>query len=813
MKWVEPKSLAYLSIIAILMTGLFILETVTQQDPHYGETEVVRIGVLSPTTEENEFYEFVSEVAERDINAYCDESGIYYRFEFVPSCAGAEEWPGKANELTIQYHQQGIDLVIGYGWSTVLCHGIEFANENGMVLISPFSPASSEHLTQRDNVFRLHPQDAKLALPLARMVENMGVTKVIIMRRDDSWGDAMAEEFMRAYDGGEIVGIIRYPAETSGEAFEAYTDEAWHTFDDIETDREHIGVVLLSLDEAGDILDEADCWTQLVRAPWFWAQNIAFWDEGMWQVYSEEIISKTSYTATKVRLFSPEPHQPETEAYIRLSEAFSAVYGEAPRLQYSTLYDACWIMALSVIEADSSKGTAVREVLPDVAEGYSGASGRCLLDENGDRESFDYDIWAFIEEEGSTKAVKFGVYDHESDQVERYYSLLHPLEEVELEEGSVYVGAMSCSDTDYPEFEFLVGIAERDINAYCRSVGISTEFRFLLNSARGFSIRASDDIQIYRKIGIDLVVGSLWTSQLSGCRSYALVNGMVLMSSLSTSPILAIDDCIFRLAPHDLRVAYPIAKAMEDLGVEEVVILQRETSSTDEIAKEFMRFYEGTVAATIRYPTEWLGEDFRECIEEAEEALTEVVDRKGTDGVALLYLGLSEVGHILRISGDYPTLSNVTWLGCHYTANLEEVLEDVGEEASRVKLISPQATYSGGPIYDRVNAEYEALFGDSMDLYDANLYDECWIIALSVLQSNSTNGLQVQEVLPEVSSNYTGASGRCLLDENGDRLSVDYALWGYFEVDGTCRCLRCGTYSYESDDVEWDETLMGETQS
>lgn len=809
MKWVDPKSLAYLSIIAILLTGLVILETVTQQDPQQGETEVVRIGVLSPTTEENEFYEFVSEVAERDINTYCDESDIYYRFEFVPSCAGAEDWPGRANELTVQYHQEGIDLVIGYGWSTVLCHGIEYANENGMVLISPFSPASSEHLSQRDNVFRLYPHDVKLALPLARIVEDMGVTKVIIIQRDDSWGDAMAEEFMRTYDGGEIVSIIRYPSETSGEAFEAYADELWYTFDDIETDREHRGVVLLSLDEAVDILDAADCWTGLVRAPWFWAQNMAFWDEETWQTCSEEVISKMSYTATKVRLFSPKPHQPETETYIRLSEAFSSFYDEVPRLQYSTLYDACWITALSVIEVDSSKGTAVREVLPDVAEGYNGASGQCLLDENGDRESFDYDIWAFIEEEGSTKAVKFGVYDHESDQVERYYSLLHPLEEVELEEGTVYVGAMSCSDTDYPEFEFLVGIAERDINAYCRSVGVSTEFRFLLNSARGFSIRASDDIQIYRKIGIDLVVGSLWTSQLCACRGYALENGMVLMSSSSTSPILAIYDCIFRLAPHDLRVAYPIAEAMEDLGVEEVVILQLETSFMDEIAEEFTRIYEGTVVATIRYSPELLGEGFRKCLEEAEEALIKAVDREGAGDVALLYLGLNEVGHILKISGDYPTLFNVTWFGCHHTANLEEVLEDAGEEASRVKLISPQATYSGGPTYDGLNAEYEALFGESMDLYDANLYDECWIMALSVLQSNSTSGLQVQEALPEVASNYTGVSGRCLLDENGDRLSVDYALWGYFEVDGTHVRLRCGTYSYENDDIDWDEILMG----
>ncbi|MCW3978498.1 MAG: ABC transporter substrate-binding protein [Candidatus Bathyarchaeota archaeon] len=313
---------------------------------------------------------------------------------------------------------------------------------------------------------------------------------------------------------------------------------------------------------------------------------------------------------------------------------------------------------------------------------------------------------------------------------------------------------------------------------------------------------------MYHKSGVDLVVGSLWSGQLCGCRCYAMDNGMVLMSSLSTAPNLAIDDSIFRLAPHDLRIAYPISKAMEDLGVEEVVILQRETSSSDDIAEEFSKYYTGTVAATIRYPVEYWGDDFRECLDQAEEALNEVVEQKGTDSVALLYLGFSEVRHALGLSSDYQTLSNVTWFGCSGTANLDTVVGEAGEEASRVKLISPQATFSGSPTYDSVNAEYEAQFGEPLGLYGANLYDECWIMALSVLEANSTSGLQVQEALPGVASGYKGASGLCLLDENGDRLSVDYGFWGYFEANGTYKCLRCGTYSYESDGVEWDEALI-----
>ncbi|UCD44183.1 MAG: ABC transporter substrate-binding protein [Candidatus Bathyarchaeota archaeon] len=784
-------------------------------EPDLGEegsiNGTISIGVISPTSADFPVYEFIVGVAERDINAHFNESGTDIRFEFVTSCADADVVPGKVDELTQWYHAQGIDLVVGYGWSTVLCMGTDYAEENGMVIISPFSPASSEHLIRKDSTFRLYPHEAKLARPLAGMVEDEGVTSVVILQRDDSWGDAVAEEFRREYDGGEIVETIRYPPEIDGEAFGAYTSELWYAFDDIEEDREHRGVVLLALDEAVDIFDEADCWTQLVRAPWFWVQNTYFWDEEMWQVCSEEIISRAGYTAAKARLFSPEPQQPETEAYKRLCQAFSAEYGEAPRLKHSTLYDACWIMALSVIEADSSRGTAVERVLPDVAGGYTGASGRCFLDENGDRESVDYDIWGFIEEDGSTERMKLGAYFYESDEVEMYFSLLHPLEEIVLEEGVVYVGAMSSSDGDFPEFEFLVGMAEREINAHCRSEGLSTEFRFLLNSARGHAIRAMDDIQIYHKIGVDLVVGSLWTSQLCACRSYALYNGMILVSSSSSSPHLSLDDCVFRLVPNDNKVAIPIAKSMLSLGVEEVVILQRGDSWADGVAEEFTKVYNssgGSVAGTIRYPSETWGEGLRQYLDEAEARLSGIAERRGVDGVGLLVLSFSEASELLERSGDHPTLVNVTWFGSDGAALSPTIQETAIEEAARVKLISPMAAISGSPTYDKVKAEYETRFGEPLDIFAANIYDACWVTALSVIEAGSANGADVIVVLPDVAAGYTGASGRCLLDEYGDRLGVDYALWGCFEVDGAYQCLRCGTYCNESGYVIWDESLI-----
>lgn len=68
----------------------------------------------------------------------------------------------------------------------------------------------------------------------------------------------------------------------------------------------------------------------------------------------------------------------------------SKVYGEAAR------YDACWIMALSVLQANSSSPEAVKTVLPGVCESYYGILGLCSLNENGDRVSSDYRVFTWI---------------------------------------------------------------------------------------------------------------------------------------------------------------------------------------------------------------------------------------------------------------------------------------------------------------------------------------------------------------------------------------------------------------------------------
>jgi hypothetical protein len=82
------------------------------------------------------------------------------------------------------------------------------------------------------------------------------------------------------------------------------------------------------------------------------------------------------------------------------------------------LYDACWIAALSVIEAGSTLNTTLIETIPLVASGYTGATGECRLDGYGDRAFADFLFYEYRDVDGAVKPVETGHYYGASEKIE-----------------------------------------------------------------------------------------------------------------------------------------------------------------------------------------------------------------------------------------------------------------------------------------------------------------------------------------------------------------------------------------------------------
>ena len=94
-------------------------------------SNVVKIGVLSPKDEELPKYEFLAGMAEEDINSHLNASGTTMRFQFMVDCA--QSMAQEAQDATRRLHEEGVNLSVGYAWSSQLCASYNgYGEENGV---------------------------------------------------------------------------------------------------------------------------------------------------------------------------------------------------------------------------------------------------------------------------------------------------------------------------------------------------------------------------------------------------------------------------------------------------------------------------------------------------------------------------------------------------------------------------------------------------------------------------------------------------------------------------------------------------------
>jgi ABC-type branched-subunit amino acid transport system substrate-binding protein len=365
---------------------------------------------------------------------------------------------------------------------------------------------------------------------------------------------------------------------------------------------------------------------------------------------------------------------------------------------------------------------------------------------------------------------------------------------------NVPLGYIVTTSAGLPNDEFLVRLAEKEINEYCLSNNISWRFHYNITCAEGQAQKAHDHTQEFADNGIKLVGGYGWSSFLcSGARKIAQENNMTLISISSTSPIMAIPDSAFRLCPTDLHQIKPLIKVITDFEFSSVIIIQRGDAWGDGIVKEFESNYDGKIVKTIRYPPESI--EFRNYLAEAETAY---IEYNNTLKPCVLLISFSEASYILNEAQFYPNLLNTSWFGTDSTADEKIILEEAGEYASKVNLISPKITVNqNNTDYQKVNQHYKERFDNDMDFYQANVYDCCWLMAHCIIDLNTTNGASIRSNIIEVASNHQGITGELSLDPNGDREIVTYAYYGYFEVNNTYVSNICGLYHEEKGQIIW----------
>jgi len=79
-----------------------------------------------------------------------------------------------------------------------------------------------------------------------------------------------------------------------------------------------------------------------------------------------------------------------------------------------------WLLGLAILQTGKYDGEAIRNAMLSVAKTYFGVSGWTILDENGDRASGDYDVWAVITKDGKPTWERVALVDVGADTVVWY---------------------------------------------------------------------------------------------------------------------------------------------------------------------------------------------------------------------------------------------------------------------------------------------------------------------------------------------------------------------------------------------------------
>jgi branched-chain amino acid transport system substrate-binding protein len=390
------------------------------------------------------------------------------------------------------------------------------------------------------------------------------------------------------------------------------------------------------------------------------------------------------------------------------------------------------------------------------------------------------------------------------------------IEKIPLDGTTVQLGWIASStntlETSAPH---VTDIMQPDYNAYAQKLGYDIDFEYLIDDATGQAAVHLEKVQGFKSIGVNVFIGGGWSSQASAALSYCNDNDMLMWSASSTSPTLAIpDDNLFRMCPTDLVQAPAIARMLESHGIQAMVVIQRGDSWADgiyNILTEEWADNGGVELERIRYAAEV--QEFSSYLQQAENTLEPAIAEYGVEHVAVEIIGFQEVATMIQQAQDFPSVYGVTWFGSDGTALSSQVRDDSPEQAAHLKIFSTQAAPAESQkwldLYDR----YWAIMGMPYGYYTACTYDIGWVLAETILESQSTDALELIPLQETTCFNSFGASGWNQLNADDDRMAANYQIFAYrLQDDGvTGEDYIAGMYDLVSGIVTWYTDELGYT--
>ena len=357
-----------------------ITETIEVKVPALSGT--IPIGALYANTGHIDSSGVAATIAIEEVNEYANRLGLDVTFELIEECAEGQSTT--ALEKFQSMVARGVKVVAGPNWSGQ-CKAIkDYADENHIVVFSEGSTSPVVAIPD-DYIFRLPVTDTTQNSALAPAIYDMGIEHMIIVARNDAWGNGNVETMTELYEaqGGVVEDSLIYDSEKTEFSAEAAI------LNDIVIElnslygADKVGIATWSF-EFSAIFAACEQYPALVDTTWYgsngFGRSTEFTDE---HPNSHE----TTFLAMIMGTAQSSRHTDFQAKYLKRSG------GRLAGTYTVHMYDIVWILCKSVLESGTYDGAIVKEVLPTIAEQYWGACGWTKLNENGDRAESSYELW------------------------------------------------------------------------------------------------------------------------------------------------------------------------------------------------------------------------------------------------------------------------------------------------------------------------------------------------------------------------------------------------------------------------------------
>ncbi len=352
----------------------------------------VTIGMMLPLTgagsSNGESTKAAVDIALEDINHYLADIGSALNITLDIQDTQTDSLIAK--EKLADMKAKGVQLVIGPYSSAEVAAIKDDADQNGMLIVSPSSVATSLAIPG-DNIFRLVPADINQGEAMTAMLMDDNIELLIPIVRDDIWGNELLKTISQQFNeaGGAIEFPIKYS--TTTQDYTSYINQLRSkvSFALLQLPAEKIGVYMVSFGEGTDILKLASADTVLGQVRWYGSS-----------AYAENKSLPQDLTAAAFAAIQGLPcpifgyDETARDKWQPLVERIQAEIGRKPEIYAIAAYDALWLAALTYLKTGVKVDiNTLKNVFMFEADNYFGATGRTSLNAAGDRAFATYDFW------------------------------------------------------------------------------------------------------------------------------------------------------------------------------------------------------------------------------------------------------------------------------------------------------------------------------------------------------------------------------------------------------------------------------------